>query len=192
MIESLPNAAQMWQGRSLVKMLHDWDSNPLKWRNDRLIAQIVGDAKRVADLGCGDGRLATLLPNVEEYKGYDSSPDMIEAARKRCARLEHASFGVCDVFRESALAHFDVAVLYDVAIHQKAPLRAVQTVLDLWSADRYVFTLLVGPVREELQASVVVSSAELRQFVKGRTRRYHRKRVANERFDFLVLEIMQT
>lgn len=63
-----------------------------------LLAQLPGEGVRSAvDVGCGPGNSTELLraryPHAT-VRGIDSSPDMIEAARKR---LPGVSFGVADV-----------------------------------------------------------------------------------------------
>ena len=75
-----------------------------------LVAAIPGDAKRCIDLGCGPGNstevLAARFPDAA-IGGMDSSPDMIEAARKR---MPGATFMLADI------ATWDEAGPYDVIL----------------------------------------------------------------------------
>jgi hypothetical protein len=87
-----------------------------------------------------------------------------------------------------------VAILYDVAVHQKDPLGAVRRVLEIWRADRYICTLLMGPEREDLFASVVVSQEEFNQFLgdlvgEGWCIQTHKQRLNPEQFSWVVLDV---
>jgi trans-aconitate 2-methyltransferase len=74
-----------------------------------LVGAIPGDAvRRAVDLGCGPGNstevLAARFPTAE-VSGLDSSPDMIEAARKRLPGLR---FDLVDIPAWDAPGPFDV------------------------------------------------------------------------------------
>ncbi|MDB5780149.1 trans-aconitate 2-methyltransferase [Caballeronia mineralivorans] len=66
------------------------------------------DARSVVDIGCGPGNstevLMTRFPNAA-ISGFDSSPDMIEAARKR---LPQVHFETADIQAWNAPGPFDV------------------------------------------------------------------------------------
>lgn len=190
-IKAIEGAIKAWENPE--KMIHQWDESESKAEQDRLVAQMVGIARRVADLGCGAGHLVPLLYYVEEYHGYDFSPKMLEAAVERCKEFLFAKFFQCDVFAEASGELFDVAVLYDVAVHQENPIAAVRQVLNTWIAKRYVCTLLVGPTRKQLYATMVVSTDEFERFLcdklrLGWTVRYHRQLLEGG-FDWVVLDI---
>ena len=85
-----------------------------------LLEQVPGDARRVLDLGTGDGRLLTLL-RVDRRQmlgvGLDFSEPMLEAARKRFAddrRVELVEYDLAEPL--PALGRFD-AVVSSFAIH---------------------------------------------------------------------------
>jgi len=73
---------------------------------DRATAEIVarldewgllGSEKTALDIGCGIGRLETVLaPRLHAITGIDVSPGMIDEARRRCAGLGNVEFMVCD------------------------------------------------------------------------------------------------
>jgi len=85
-----------------------------------LLEQVPGDARRVLDLGTGDGRLLTLL-RVDRRQmlgvGLDFSEPMLEAARKRFADDGHIELVGHDLAEPlPALGPFD-AVVSSFAIH---------------------------------------------------------------------------
>jgi tRNA (cmo5U34)-methyltransferase len=85
-----------------------------------LLEQVPGDARRILDLGTGDGRLLALLRlhRGEVFgMGLDFSEPMLEAARKRFAddeRVELVSHDLAEPL--PALGRFD-AVVSSFAIH---------------------------------------------------------------------------
>lgn len=189
MIEPLDEAVKVWDDP--IEMIEQWDASESKAKQDRLIAQMVGHAEKVADLGCGSGRLVPFL-SVDQYFGYDTSSKMLWVAILKHGR--RARFSLWDVFASAPKEVFDVVVLYDVAVHQKDPLAAVRRVLEIWKAERYICTLLVGPGREDLFASVVVSSEEFSQFLGDLTgQRWqvqpHRQKLEPEKFEWVVLDV---
>jgi 3' terminal RNA ribose 2'-O-methyltransferase Hen1 len=105
--------------------------------NDERIGAVVAalkasGARRILDLGCGEGRLIkTLLPDksIEEIVGLDVShrtlqiaserlhmDEMPEAQRKR-VRLLHGSL----MYRDARLAGFDAAAVVEVVEHLNPP-----------------------------------------------------------------------
>ena len=103
-------------------------------RVGRLAARQAGEAelvealpttvRRVLDLGCGDGRLAALVlearPEAEGAIGLDSSPPMLDLARRRFqddARVEVRSHDLDEAL--PVLGPFDV-VVSGFAIHHLA------------------------------------------------------------------------
>ncbi|HEY1634668.1 MAG TPA: class I SAM-dependent methyltransferase [Acidimicrobiales bacterium] len=78
-------------GRSLCAKLHpmgalppDYDSDPERWRSwesphdvhEMIVPELCGP---VLDIGCGDGRLASLLDASVTWTGLDSSPAQLTA-----------------------------------------------------------------------------------------------------------------
>ncbi|MCI0474932.1 MAG: class I SAM-dependent methyltransferase [Anaerolineales bacterium] len=97
-------------------------------RLDRIVAYI-GDAGKILDLGCGNGRLAERLEREGKrasYVGVDASPQLIAIATARKMQLRHiaADFFVGDITQASwtrsvpfANASFDIALALAVLHH---------------------------------------------------------------------------
>ena len=86
-----------------------------------LVEALPADPRRVADLGCGDGRLSALVlahrPHVEAVVAVDCSAPMLARARDRFAgdqRVEVATWDLGDPI--TALGHFDL-IVSGFAIH---------------------------------------------------------------------------
>ncbi|MHA2136337.1 MAG: methyltransferase domain-containing protein [Candidatus Thorarchaeota archaeon] len=160
MIEPAGDARSIWDDPDT--MLEEWENSENKRLIEELVAEWVIDEYKglgpsmdypIADLGCGNGRLAQELDlDPNEYYGFDASQAMIARARERCPVY---SFSMVDIFNYSSDRHYDTVVLMDVAYHQNLPIEAVMRVMQLWTAEYYVYTLLVGVEREELLVSTV-------------------------------------
>ena len=95
-------------------------------RLDRIVAYI-GDAGKVLDIGCGNGRLAERLEREGKqiaYVGVDASSDLIAiaSARKRQLTSVSAEFFIGDITQPSwslpfANGEFDIAVALAVLHH---------------------------------------------------------------------------
>jgi 3' terminal RNA ribose 2'-O-methyltransferase Hen1 len=107
-------------------------------------------AKRVLDLGCGEGRLLRLLLEdraFEEIVGMDVSFRALEAAKRRL-KLDHLPAMVRDrlrlvhgslMYRDSRLTGFDAAAVVEVIEHLDAPrLAAFERVLFEFAKPRVV------------------------------------------------------
>ena len=104
----------------------DWDG--MERRTDEEILSLLrrvgikrGD--RVLDLGCGTGRITSLLNSLSENKvlGMDVSPKMIEIAREKYKDSDCAEF-ICGDFLDFDFAEkFDVVVIYNAYPHFMLP-----------------------------------------------------------------------
>ncbi len=89
---------------------------------DRVLAQ-VGSGESVLDLGCGQGRLANLLPPACRYVGIDYSTEMLKIAKARaedsdCSRVRFlAADLVNDPWSERLDDTFDWVFLRAVLHH---------------------------------------------------------------------------
>lgn len=101
------NPGCFWDGK-----ISGWDrsrylhANPVSWRT-RLAAELLNrlPPQRIADLGCGAGRLLERLEGHQRI-GVDFSPKALELAALRCPQ---ARFELLDVTRD-ALPEADVYV----------------------------------------------------------------------------------
>ena len=95
---------------------------PPRLAGEECLVEVLPDAPiRVADLGCGDGRLAALTldarPTVTEVVAVDASPPMLEKARQRFGadpRVRVLEWDLGDDIRE--LGEFDL-IVSGFAIH---------------------------------------------------------------------------
>ena len=97
-------------------------------RLDRIVAYI-GDAGKVLDIGCGNGRLAERLDREGkklEYIGIDASPQLVTIASARKAQLQNvtAEFSIGDITQPNwtqsvpvAYQAFDIAIALAVLHH---------------------------------------------------------------------------
>lgn len=161
-IEPLGPASELWLAPGA--MIENWGVDPSKIARESKIADWVGPVGSIADLGCGSGRMG-MVTDFQNYEGFDLSLPMLAAAHHTFKGRENMAFTIADVFEFSPDQRYDVVLLYDVAVHQKDPIAAIMRILSLWEADRYIFTLLVGNVREELLLSTVVSFSEVAKMV---------------------------
>ena len=91
-------------------------------------------ARRVLDLGCGEGRLLALLAAEAQFievAGMDVSPQVLSRARRRLERLPRgeqvAVFQGSLAYRDARLSGYDAAALVEVIEHLDPPqLRACE------------------------------------------------------------------
>lgn len=155
MTQAIPEAVEVWNQPH--NMLIEWDLSPFKLQQEQLIAVLVGEAGKVVDLGCGNGRYSKVL-DYQSYTGFDSSYVMIADAKRRNPNVE---FALIDIFKFQSDEQYDTLLLIDVAIHMIDPIVAIQTILNNWIAKRYFVTLLVGNEHQNLLNSTVVNYAEM-------------------------------
>ncbi len=116
------------------------------------------DARSLADLGCGEGRLVSLAlkePNLERILGMDVSSDALKLAHRRLhvdsmpaaqkARLQLVQGSL--LYRDQRLEGFDVAALVEVIEHLDPPrLAAMERVIFEYARPRRV--VITTPNRE--------------------------------------------
>jgi SAM-dependent methyltransferase len=85
------------------------DSNHNDLYHAALLRELPPRIGAALDVGCGTGRLtAQLAARAASVLGLDLSPEMLRAARARCARLDHVRFAERDVMEwDLPRAHFD-------------------------------------------------------------------------------------
>jgi SAM-dependent methyltransferase len=112
------------------------DQRALSYETPRaeIAARVPMSARRVLDLGCATGGLATLLPGVEVV-GVEIDEGYAAAAERHCARVIHADAEELAQHEdlEAELGRFDCLVGADVLEHLVDPwsaLRAYARLLD--------------------------------------------------------------
>lgn len=103
------------------------------------VLEMVGERKKVLDVGCASGYLASLLLRREcDVVGIDVNPVAAEEARKYCTGVVVADLD--DVVLPELLdgKFFDVAVFGDVLEHLREPTRTLDEVRGLLSERGYV------------------------------------------------------
>jgi SAM-dependent methyltransferase len=175
------------------ELVGQWESgeHALKAEHERMISDWVGigcNYDIIADLGCGPGRLISAInPQVDAYRGFDGSTAMIQRAGQ--AHPDY-SFTVVDIFNYVSDQTYTVAVMLDVAQHQNRPLDSLLRVMQLWTAGRYLISLLVGDVREVLSMSVVEPLSDLLGVLDQVTlNRMYMERCGEERFAWVLLDL---
>jgi SAM-dependent methyltransferase len=84
---------------------------------DRLVLDYLAPAsgQAVLDIGCGSGRLGSLLPGAAQVTGIDLDPAALSRARARHAAMPHCGFARMDAARLGfAEASFDTVVMLDL------------------------------------------------------------------------------
>ena len=179
MIKAIPLAVEVWGNPQ--DMVGQWKQSASKQAIETMLGAWVGPVRTVADLGCGAGRLVPVLA-CARYRGFDQSDAMLKIAIEQYGNKAPVTFHKQDVFKHGGKG-YDVVILYDVAQHQNEPIEAIRRVLKLWDAKRYIFSLLVGTMREELALSTVVSMARMSKFLDGlNVTRFVSKRTNGESF----------
>lgn len=185
------NVVALWN--SPGELVGQWElgEHAQKVEHERMISDWVGigcNYDMIADLGCGPGRLISAIkPQVDAYRGFDGSTAMIQRAKE--AHPDYA-FSVVDIFNYASDQTYTVAVMLDVAQHQKRPLDSLLRVMQLWTAGRYVMSLLVGDVEEVLSMSVVVPFAGLLNVLDQVTlNSMYVERCGEERFAWVLLDL---
>lgn len=85
-------------------------------RHRRLLAGHIAPTDDVLDVGCGWGRLLSLLPYEwrGHYTGVDLSPDFIRVAREAYPELEFVLGDIRNVFEGARTPRWDWAVLVSI------------------------------------------------------------------------------
>jgi len=170
MIKANEQSWAMWQDAARVSStIKNWQGDAKKHAHELFLAGWIGDTNSIADLGCGNGRMADLI-KCPVYHGFDASPIMLEYAMTneavdgKATLQREVVFYSCNIFDPEGLPcndwQYDVALLYDVAVHQNEPTAAVLRIMELWKAKRYIFTLLYGDCRQNLLLTIVEPFSE--------------------------------
>jgi SAM-dependent methyltransferase len=160
-------ALQEWQTEAGVQgLLAAWNGSPEKAEAEtlvgRLLAMFAGEAKSVADLGCGAGRHAPVLfeylPKLRRYTGYDSSAGLLAQARADHGDRAGVTLVERDIFDGAPyqLRHRpDAALSIDTSRHYHDPMEFLRTLASMWPARAYCFSVLHGAPAELINGRVV-------------------------------------
>lgn len=169
-----------WQGQVGTSWANEWQ------RTDRSFAALThilvkriaasGDARFIADIGCGAGELSIELSKAQpaaQLLGLDISADLIAAARKRAAALPQLTFTLADAahWRDT---HFvpDLYVSRHGVMFFDDPVSAFANLAKAASADaRLIFSCFRTPSENEwarkIAALLPSSSAASNPFAPG-------------------------
>lgn len=104
-------------------MITDWSHN--SWYHRLLLDQVPDGAQRVLDVGCGAGTLARrLAADVPHVEGFDTSPVMIEEARRSVppnVDLQVADAMTVELPQGAYDAVLSVAVLHHLPLAEALP-----------------------------------------------------------------------
>lgn len=123
--ESEPTAGDWHDHHRVAEYLDRVHSLPARHAGEEVLAELLeeptGGAGRAMDLGCGDGRLVSLLlrsrPDLEEVVAVDTSPPMLAEARRRFAATPQVRIVEHDLRRDiRPLGRFEV-IVSGFAIH---------------------------------------------------------------------------
>lgn len=113
----------------------------LKDRNSShtLIVELVGDDKRVLDVGCAAGDLAEVLAERGcRVTGIEADPEAARQAQERCERVIVGDVEALDLDAELGGESFDVLLFGDVLEHLKDPLRTLKNLEPFLRPEGYV------------------------------------------------------
>ncbi len=91
-----------------------------------MVVQLVGERKRVLDIGCGAGAIARALANRQcDIVGIDRDPLAVEEARRFCAHAFVADIDSAPIAEIVGDRTFDAIVVADVLGQLREPLRVL-------------------------------------------------------------------
>lgn len=98
-----------------------------------IVAALVGEGKRVLDVGCSTGYLARILRGTGNVvSGVEIDPEAAEQARPALDRLVVGDVESMDFSEHFEAASFDVVVFGDVLEHVREPARVLRGAPGCW------------------------------------------------------------
>lgn len=164
-----PLAAAQWQSKDdCIALAEMWEHDEAKREAEKIVGNLateLGDTHTVVDLGCGNGRMVGALPDFRSYRGYDTSPYLIDLAIERYHINKRCRFEQRDLFAPWPYrTPVDILICVHVARHYPEPLVVLQRALE-WPAWGYILSALHGPEHVDLLNGVCLSTAELDEFM---------------------------
>ena len=109
------------------------------------IREMVGSGKRVLDVGCGPGNLATILTRMGNVVvGIDKDDGALATAQRVCERTIAADLDHAELDDLVGDERFDVVVLADVLEHVRNPARFLGEVKRLLRPGGRLVTLTIN------------------------------------------------
>lgn len=115
--------------------------NPSPWGAHVKCIQLVGNNKKVLDVGCATGLVAQRLKeNHCEVTGIEIDPEQADVARDACQEILVGDIEAMDL--ALAPSSFDVLLMADVLEHLKDPLGTLRRLSRFLSEDGFLLVVL--------------------------------------------------
>jgi SAM-dependent methyltransferase len=160
-------AYQEWTtDRGSQDLIDHWKRSQNKLEAEALIGNLLTmfcpEAKRAVDLGCGPGRFVPVvfeyLPKAIKYAGYDISERLLAEALKDFGSRPGVTFEYRDIFDGAPYQgrnRPDVLLSIDTSRHYHDPMGLLKSIIELWPAKAYVFSVLYGAPAELINGQVI-------------------------------------
>jgi SAM-dependent methyltransferase len=142
-----------------------------------MVLELIGERKRVLDIGCGPGTLAGLLAARQcDIVGIDRDPLCVEEARRFCTHAFVADVDNSPIAQIADNRTFDAIVLGDVLGHLREPLRVLDECRGLLGDGGFLVASVANATHGSIRLALY-SGAFSDPFERARTRFYSAKGV---------------
>ncbi|MBV8812366.1 MAG: class I SAM-dependent methyltransferase, partial [Acidobacteriaceae bacterium] len=118
--------------------------------------ELIGEHRRVLDVGCASGYLAKLLvAHGCEVVGIEMNPAAAELAKEHCARVVVADLDATSMVEAVSGAKFDVIVFGDILEHVQEPRRLLEESHGLLNADGFVVASIPNVAHAAVRLSLL-------------------------------------
>jgi len=130
-----------------------------------LMAAMVGEGKRVLDVGCASGYFARLLQkNGCVVTGIDANPDALAAAGDGCERTILADLDLQRLLPLLDGATFDVVVFGDVLEHLRDPLKLLEEARGALAEGGYIVASIPNIAHGAIRLSVLAGRFDYSEY----------------------------
>jgi len=159
-----PLAADQWRSKQGCQDLIElFRTSQDKLAEEELVGELVASLphhKTVVDLGCGPGRMISQLPDSVYYRGYDTSPYLLQEARRVYGQNARRKFLNRDLFAGAPYKRaVDVLLAIGLTRHYTDPVGLAAEIMSGWPAKAYVFDFLHAPKAVELINAYCMATA---------------------------------